>query len=203
MSRLTTGVPPLTVEARDYDSVTLPVDAFEFSPTSKYVGLKTGWGFKTSLLTLSGAASPFYSPVAAETSIGTYHPLNRSVTSFDVAGRSDAITSPYTWDLSGLIPIGTIAVEVFAAILLNSPSEIAANNLFVWNYDMGASPNAVEIANKGLRLDVSSRSATVESQAIRSSGVFNVLIGASRKLYTGMTTGALHVYYLLVRGYWI
>lgn len=199
MSRLTTGVPPLTVEARDYDSVTLPVDAFEFSPTSKYVGLKTGWSFRTSLLTLSGAASPLYSPVVGEKSLGTLHPLSRTPSGWD--GSSNAsYTTPATLDLSSLVPVGTTAVHLHVALYYGSTSAHGELEGDIWNYDYGPTRRLWLTIQNGYRIFIPAAAATasgaqqIESQAI-------VQIGSSRKLYFGVVNTSATLL-ILVKGYY-
>lgn len=202
MSKLTTGLSPLTVEARDYDSVTLPVDAFEFSPSEKYVGLKTGWGFRTSLLTLSGAGSPLYSPVTGEKAIGTYHPLNRTVSAFDLAVRTDLYSSPYSWDLSSLIPVGTKAVLLHLGLFIYTASQHDFYDLLASDYDLGTGLASVEVVNKGMRLRLPGGAASsgAITRFVESQGC--VLIGSSRKLYIGLASSG-PAYNALIKGYWI
>lgn len=202
MSRLTTGLSPLTVETRDQDLGTFPTDAFEFSPTEKYVGLRTGWGFRTSLLTLSGAGSPFYSPVTGEEAIGEFHPLGRATPSAPDATTTTATTvSPGTLDLSSLVPVGTTWVEVMVSISFNTASEVGHVNGNVWDYDFGAH-NGYNTFTKGLSAIHSSRPAMVSSGYVIARAFGKVKIGSSRKLYYGMSIPGetMDIY---VRGYYL
>lgn len=202
MSKLTTGLSPLTVEARDYDSVTLPVDAFEFSPSEKYVGLKTGWGFRTSLLTLSGAASPLYSPVTGQEAIGTYHPLNRTVSASDLSARTELYSSPYTWDVSSLVPAGAKAVYVHLQIFYLTASEHDALAALCWDYDLGTGLVAPEMFNKGMRITLPGIPATSTARYRNTEAASLVLIGSSRKLYVGLSASGPS-FSALLKGYWI
>ncbi len=137
--------------------------------------------------------------VANEPSQGMYHPCNRTVTGWDLSARTETLASPYTWDLSSLIPVGTNMVRVNLAGSLAGTSEILASSISAWDYDHGVDSYANEDFF-GMTVRTPYKPATVGSQTSQASRVQDIKIGPSRKLYVGRLD-VQTTFYALLLGY--
>lgn len=142
--------------------------------------------------------------VAGEPSLGTLHPSfrNGSPTSWDIVAKTNSTGSPYTWNISSLVPVGTKGVKIEMFLYRASPW-VSAGEGVIWDYDIGAY-NAAKTRTWGVlcmapSIDV--RSSSYPYGVVDNEGTV-WLTGSSRKLYIAKIYGDYYVYAQL-KGYWI
>jgi hypothetical protein len=123
----------------------------------------------------------------------------RYVNAWDLSARTDTKASPYTWDVSSMIPVGVRLVDLMLYFGASGTSEIAEADFFVWDYDLGAS-NISNTEAKGVRMSCSFRPTSVSTRVTQAAGHYLCSIGMSRKLKLGILGSAMS-YYALLRGY--
>jgi len=127
--------------------------------------------------------------------------VERVATRYDLSGRTELIATPYEYDVSGIVPAGAIAVDVYAFLyLVSSTGQIGASSLAIWDYDAGAYDQFYTMSKGLLIRGPALYSSTAQTKQISTSA--RVSIGSSRKLYCGMTT-IFYAYYLVIRGWWL
>ncbi len=139
--------------------------------------------------------------VALESDQGTYHPCNRTISGWDLSARTETLASPYTWDLTSLVPVGTKMVRVNLVGSSAGTSEIQASSVSAWDYDHGADSFSNE-EFIGMTTKTPYKPATGGSQVSQAGKVQDIIIGSSRKLYVGRLDIQTTFYALLI-GYMI
>lgn len=145
-------------------------------------------------------------PVAGQPSLGTSHPRGGDPAAWDVDGISStsySMASPYTWDLSGVLPVGARAVDITLYIYANTTADISGAELNCWQYELGTSPGGLKVAGpKGVVARVSKMVAsdfTYDYVFAQNDG--KILLGPSRKLYVGFTFNTGHTGYAMWKFY--
>lgn len=145
-------------------------------------------------------------PVAGEPSLGTSHPRGSDPTAWDINGISStsySMASPYTWDLSGVLPVGARAVDITLYIYANTTANISAGELICWQYELGTSPSGpASMGPKGVVARVGKMVAsdfTYDYVFAQNDG--KILLGPSRKLYVGFTNNTGHTGYAMWKFY--
>jgi len=131
-------------------------------------------------------ANSWQSPVAGEPSTGSMH-FTTSTGAWPDIARTEVNTAPYTWDLSGLTPVGTKAVLIFAQLLVTGTAAVEAFYGDIWDYDFGAF-NVNEAIRRGLHIDMPYKPATGSAVWSFPDMCRWVKIGPSRKLYVGVSS---------------
>ena len=160
----------------------------------------TLFGSAASWLRASGAIQP----VAGEPSVGTYHPRATDPTVWDISdiGAYNPAT-PYTWDLSSLIEVGTKAVEICFVLFRIAGSPCDGIEGQMWDYDMGVSPGTKLYGPRGLHVRASRSAATaVTNNYSHGANDGMIVIGSSRKLYIAMQNLGYELY-AMFKGYYI
>jgi hypothetical protein len=133
---------------------------------------------------------------------GEFHFLKEK-TAYDLSGRSNLYGSPYSWNLSSVIPEGCRGVSIWGYNLSGvSTGEMDDSALRMWDYDMGGYHNT-KIHTIGLSLwfgfkDYGSNSRMIYCQES------HCRIGVSRRIYCGQArSGSGLLYYAILRGYYL
>ncbi len=172
-------------------------DFFEYSvgETSAEISAKSDVSLITiPKLTLTEGGSKFYSPVATELSEGTPHWRGSAPGAFDVGPRSDVAASPYAWDISSLVPVGTNSVEIWLYGTVTTASQTDNFVVYAWDYDKGSTLSQFIVTTYGARLDVPGIPASSGTLNRNGSGVFKIKIGSSRKIYMCISNASMAFY---------
>lgn len=118
--------------------------------------------------------------------------LLRSPSGWDVNAIACATypeATPYTWDLSSLIPVGTKSVLISGLSYYATTSEVYDDLWYVWNYDDGAFSSLRDLT-RGMFVSNPHKAASATSRGVRGTMVKQIAIGPSRKLKCGFGGGA-------------
>ena len=113
------------------------------------------------------------------------------------------MAAPYTWDLSGVLPVGTKAIDIMLLIQRVTTADTSAGKLFCWQYELGAPAAAFStFGPKGLCVRVSKMVASnFAYDEIEAEKEGKILLGPSRKLYLGFEADAGHSGYAMWKFY--
>ena len=165
--------------------------------SATFFSVGTAWIVKVQALSVA--------PVSGEPSLGTLHPRGTIPGAWDLSARTETTGSPYDWDLSSLVPVGTKTVEIMLVIyrVAVAGDNLPSIELYAWNYDAGAL-NAYRTYAEGADVRIAQHYGITAGEVAHAAQIATIAIGSSRKIKLGLSTvSTAWAWYAMFRRYGI